>query len=141
MGGKRKSTPSFTHTWRLNLDAHQREVLDQRFHAALHLYNTALAEASSARGECASPASTNAHARPKLPPNVRLCSGRRTAFGLYDLFPFVGELGHREIGRHLDVGTARGIAKRAYDAVNDWVADHRGRPQFTSPGQVNPYGS
>ncbi len=39
-----------------------------------------------------------------------------TAFGLHDLFPFVGQLCHREIGRHPDVCTARGIAKGAYDA-------------------------
>ena len=40
-GGRQAQVP----TWRLNLDAHQREVLDQRFQAALQLYNTALAEA------------------------------------------------------------------------------------------------
>ena len=44
-GGPGKTTPTFTHTFRVDVDEHQKAVLDRRFDAARRLYNAVLSEA------------------------------------------------------------------------------------------------
>ena len=109
--------------------------LGERFEAARHLYN-AVREEALRRARRRRESRRYHKARKTRDPerrNGRFAEVRADhRFRLYDLFPLVGELCHGDIGRHLDVCTAQGSAKRACDAVNDWVVGHRGRPRFKS---------
>ena len=134
-GGPGKTTPTFTHTFRLDVDEHQKAVLDRRFDAARRLYNAVLSEAMR-KAALMRQSRLWTTARRTRDPQQRAALFRQARvtyrFQLFDLFPFVGQCCHAEIGHHLDVTTARGIAQRAYDAVNEWVLGKHGRPRFKS---------
>ena len=129
-------TATFTHTFRLEVDGGPADVLGARFDAATRLYNDVLAECfRRARRMRESRLWTRAR-RLRADPQQRaeLFQQAREAHGfrLFDLFPFVAGLRAGELGHHLDSNTARGVAVRAFHAVNDWILHRRGRPRFKS---------
>ena len=131
-------TATFTHTFRLEVDGRQADVLGARFDAATRLYNDVLAECfRRARRMRESRLWTRAR-RLRADPQQRaeLFQQAREAHGfrLFDLFPFVAGLRAGELGHHLDSNTARGVAARAFHAVNRQAvgrapARPRGRPK------------
>ena len=125
-------TTTFTHTFRVEVDGRQADVLGARFDAATRLHNDVLAECfrrarlireshlwTRARRLRADP-----QQRAELLPQAREAHG----FRLWGLFPFAAGLRAGELGHHLDSNTARGVGARAFHAVNH--ADPQSSPHL-----------
>ena len=131
----RGDTRTFTYTFRLDVSPHQAEALERRFDAARRLFNSCLAECRNrARRMRESRLWTQAckTADPEQRKALFRQARKECGFRLYDLFPFVASLAHGEIGHHLDTATARGLATRAFAAVDDWGCHGRGKPRCKS---------
>ena len=138
----KKTTPSFIHELSLLVSTSQERILLMRMDVARQLYNACLGE-SLKRLDLMRESKQYQKARiipykdKGLRSNAFKAVNEKFGFSAYSLHKYAGAAKNAcHIGDHLDVHTVQKIATRAFDAVQKYAFNKRGRPRFKGKHQL-----
>ena len=139
---EKKTTPSFIHELSLLVSTSQERILLMRMDVARQLYNACLGE-SLKRLDLMRESKQYQKARiipykdKGLRSNAFKAVNEKFGFSAYSLHKYAGAAKNAcHIGDHLDVHTVQKIATRAFDAVQKYAFNKRGRPRFKGKHQL-----
>lgn len=143
----RNTTPSFVTELPLKTSPAQERVLVIRLDCARQVYNACLGEALKRLALLRQSKAYQAAGKlPKGPKGSPPAKARAVAFGKaraavgfseYGLHAYARQFGHSWLGEHLDSHVIQKLATRAFNAVNEYALDRRGRPRFKGKNQFD----
>ena len=151
------STSSFIHTFALDTQLYQGDILSKRLNAARELYNLSLSEMfkreSSLKHQKTYRKAISLYKECKLLPASKLnrdkisllkkeytrlfkLASKVIGFTEFDMHRYMTGIRTPAYNHLIDANTAQKIASKAFKSVSDWHYKNSGRPRFKAKGQI-----